>query len=64
MERLYTIQEIAKILRLSPLSVRSLIECSELVAFSVGDGTLRRRVLIGEVALQEYLDKNRIYCGK
>jgi hypothetical protein len=64
MEQLYTIQEIAKILRISPLSVRSLIECSELAAFSVGDGTLRRRVLIGEVSLQEYLDKNRIFCGK
>jgi len=63
MEHLYTVQEVAKLLRISDLSVRSLVDRGELAGFSVGDGTLRRRVLVGEVALQNYLERNRIYCG-
>lgn len=50
--RFYTIEEVAKILRVSEAKVRQLIQSGELRATTVG-----RQYRISEEALQEYIDK-------
>jgi excisionase family DNA binding protein len=60
---MYSIEEVAKTLRVSQPTIRRLVSRGDLPAVRIGTGRLRPRIVISEVELESFIAKRGIFCG-